>query len=197
MRAIRLITILVLSAALFGCSKMGNNGGGGSNSALSLTPAARKVVAVVSRTQLLPNYLSCTGLPAENVSNATREEVTNAASKMAEEGNVDKISAPMAMAFVKVGAEVCNDLISYEADQDTRKFFMGFNIGGQGDNATADMSTSIRSLASACWGRAPNSTEVNMIINNINSTALANDTNRNAALYICTAVLGSSAAVKF
>lgn len=197
MKSLRILTILVLSAGLFGCSKMSNNSGG-SNAVLSQTAAARKVVAVVSRNQLLPNYLTCTGLPAENVSNATRTEADAALSKLAEEGDVEYISAPMLMAFVKVGAEVCNDLITYENNEEQRRFFMGFNLGNNNINSgQPDMGTTINALAGACWGRAPTATEVNMIMNNVSQTALGDATNRNAALYVCTAILGSSSAVKF
>ena len=198
MKAIRLLAILVLSVGLFGCSKMSsNNESASGNSAFGTGPdAPRKVHAVVSRNQLLPNYLACTGLPEDQVSNATRDEVNNALNAMTEEGNVEGITAPMLMAFTKISAEICNDLISYEQNGQ-RRYFSGFNLNNNNDNQQLDLGRTVRSLASSCWGRQATATEVNMVLNNVGNTAISNNDDESMALYLCTAVLASSSATKF
>jgi len=197
MNILKISTLALALITLAGCGgQKAATGDGGNVSSRSLSPT-RKVVAVVSRTQLLPNYLACTGLPADSVSNDTRNEVNDALGKMAEEGNVNDVSAPMMMAFVKVGAEVCSDLIDYEQGLESRKFFGGFNLNDSTAGQDFNLGRTVRSLASSCWGRAPTDAEVNLVSSNVAQTALADNQGSDLALYACTAILGSSAAVKF
>lgn len=156
-----------------------------------------KVVAVVSQNQILPNFQNCLKIPREKIRPATRAANKEVAESFAQEGEVEKISAPMLMAVTRVVSEICLDLITHENTSTARTYFEGFDLNGT-TQGTGDMDGTLRKLASSCWGREITETEKNIVKERMSSnTALNNKTNRDTALFSCTSLLSSSQAIKF
>lgn len=160
-----------------------------------------KVVAVVSQNQILPNLQSCLNLSRDQISNSTRTALNESIEGLAPEGEVDKISAPLLMAVTKVTAEVCSDLINVEKaideEKDSRTYFKGFNLlNNEAGNGKEEIA--VQKLASSCWGRLATEDEVQLVKESLKDvSSIANKTNKDSALFICTAVLSSSQAIRF
>lgn len=193
----QLIFILSLSACGgFSAHKSGSATEGSTLEAHQVP--STKVVAVVSQNQILPNFQSCLGLSREQISEPTRLAHKESIESLSPEGEVDKVSAPMLMAVTKITSEICSDLIKVENDQSSnRKYFQNFNLANS-DEGSGSVDSSINNLAASCWGRIPTPEELNIINSSILQVdTLANKTNKDAALFICTAVLSSSQAIRF
>jgi hypothetical protein len=155
------------------------------------TAKAVKVEGVISQRQLLPNYLKCLNLSAASAT--TVAAVNESIPSLSQEGAVADISAPLLMAVTKVAGEVCNDLINKEKTNLTaRTFFPGYKLGTT-NSQTYSFSTTLKSFATACWGRAATDEEVAVIVSSYATPT--QDTVE--ALYACTAMLSASQAIKF
>ena len=198
------VLLPIIFIAISGCGKMYSqkrdfSSGGPAN---LLSVAKTKVVAVISKHQLLPNYQRCLNkLPSSAITDNTRSALNDALPSLAAEGESSEISAPMLMAITQVASEVCEDLVDFENDQANRKYFANFDLANTDSSASASadqaVSTTIRTLTSSCWGRDATAEEVAKIQNGLQKTSLNNKLNRSSALFVCTAVLSASAAIKF
>jgi hypothetical protein len=155
--------------------------------------AAKRVQGVITQRQVLPNYMKCLNLPIANVSEATKTTMNESVASLSLEGDVKDISAPLLMAITKVAGEICNDLIKYEKPNLTnRKFFPGYKLGTS-NSQTYSFSNTLKTFASACWGRAATDDEVAGVIASYKTAT--QDTSE--AIYACTVMLSSSQAIKF
>lgn len=163
---------------------------------------ATKADAIISQRQVLPNFKSCLQLPEDKITNDTKLALSNAMSSFSLTGSAQTITAPMLMAFVKIAGELCDDVVGHELNSNQRRFFLGFNIGGTANTQPFNMMTTIQKFATSCWGRSATTDEANIIINSLtsagyyNASTLAASTSKNTAIYLCTAMLSSSQAIK-
>ena len=186
---------------LIGCSGFKSNSSLRGSELEAHEVASSKVVAVISQNQILPNLQTCLGLSREQISNSTRTALQESIEGLAPEGEVDKISAPMLMSITKITAEVCNDLVNAEKaineSTASRKFFKGFNLANNNPGAGKEEDT-VQRFAQACWGRLATEEELKIVKSSLNEVeSIANKTNKDSALFICTAVLSSSQAIRF
>lgn len=155
-----------------------------------------KVTAIISQRQFLPSFQKCLGLQDSELSSRSINSLTESKTSFSLDGNAKSISAPMMMSAVKVAGELCQDVINTEVNNSQRKYFAGFNLGGNANNQIYDLSGSIQKFASNCWGRSATSDEISIITNNMNTVNLSNSKDINAALFLCTAVLASSQSLR-
>jgi len=204
-------TILAI-IGIFALSACGDFESGGTNSISSfgIVPSeariapSQAVVSTVSQNQVFPNYLTCTGLSENDLPNNLRipasgntNRRTQLLNAMSAEGVASDMSSGQAKALLDLTAEICAALISKETNGN-RKYFSGFNLNGNNDGGNLSVSNTAQALASSCWGRAAKPEELSLIDRNVASTNRVSDNQGfDKALYVCTAVLASSEAIKF
>jgi len=159
-----------------------------------VTPARKqKVEAVISQRQVLPNFQKCLGLQNNQVSANTKTAYRESISSLSLDGMAEDVSAPMFMGITKVVSELCMDVINVEKNSVNRRFFQGFTLGGSTANSqTFNMPSTLSTLANACWGRNITNEEVNIVL-----TQLGSGKDLPAALFACTALLSSTAAIRY
>lgn len=163
-----------------------------------------KTVGITNFTSVLDAMTSITNVAP---SNATRNAFNQKLTSFAETKSALNINAPMLLAYMTVGAEVCNDLINAEQAlaAANRRFFTGngVNLANNNTNATAIndqvIEEWIRRLARQAWQRNEEPEELAMIKAGIAEMRAARPANtaglsRQIALYTCTAVLASTSA---
>jgi len=154
--------------------------------------------AVVNQGQVLKSMMSCTGL--ETASNNTQNTYRNSLNSFSLEGGADTVGAPMWMAITSLAGEVCRDLVNQERGQSAaeRKIFSSVDFGqGISSLNTTIIADVVRKMARSCWGRNETSQEMGVIFNNFTGTFPTNGNateTRNAAMFLCTGMLGSLSA---
>jgi hypothetical protein len=161
-----------------------------------------KTVGITNFTSVLDAMTSVTNVAP---SNATRNVFNAKLANFAETKSALSINAPMLLAYVAVGAEVCNDLIANEqaAIEANRRFFSGAGVNLQvgNTNATAVNDAAIadwvRRLARQSWQRNETAEELAMIRAGIAEMRAAVPANtaglsRQIAIYTCTSVIAST-----
>ncbi|NQZ19381.1 MAG: hypothetical protein HRT44_09020 [Bdellovibrionales bacterium] len=197
-RVLLLLPFLFLSSCGYFASIDNSNSISEGSSLAPQEVNSSKVVSVISQNQILPNFKNCLGLERDQISNATRQAHRESIESLAPEGNVNEVSAPMLMAVTKITSELCNDLITAEAASDQSRFFPNFNLNDNESTGSGSIETATRNLASACWAREATTEEINLITTSIEGISTLNgNSNKDTALYICTAVLSSSQAIRF
>ena len=197
-----LLTILIIFSVA-GCGEMRSKRRGDGDTSL-FSVSSKKVVAIVSKNQVLPNFRRCLNrLPASAISSNTKSEIQNSLTTLAAEGEDGEISAPMLMTITKIVSEICNDLVDFEGTQTQtqRKYFQGYNLDNVESDATPGNNEkalqSARSLASSCWGRNAKPKEIELVTEALKKTPMNEKLNRSTALFLCTGILSTSAAVRF
>lgn len=136
----------------------------------------------------------------------------NNVGSFSETGSVLSINSPMLMSFVAVGSEVCDDLVDQENNAATRRFFLTTNFNFSANEATAlkdnnltdtnvpaGVADATRRLARQFWQRNETPSELGII--NAGVQEILTGTNipttssqRRVALFICSAMIASTAA---
>ncbi len=173
----------------------------GSNQDLIVLPDT-KTVGITNFTSVLDSMTSITNVAP---SNNTRNVFNTKLASFAETKSALQINAPMLLAYVAVGAEVCNDLITQEngLTAANRRFFTGTGVvlTANGTNAAAIndavLDDWIRRLARQAWGRNETPEELTMIkagVAEMRAQRAANfaGLSRHIALYTCTAAMAST-----
>lgn len=181
-----------------------SGGDAGGNNNLEVIPNTR-TVGITNFTSVLDAMTSMTNVPP---SNATRDVFNSKLASFAETKSALQINAPMLMAYIAVGAEVCNDLINAEQalPPEQRRFLTGANLNftaNQNSNNANNINDAViedwvRRFARQFWQRNETPAELAMIKAGIAEMRAANPQNtgmsRRIALYTCTAAIASTSA---
>ena len=154
-----------------------------------------KTASIINHRQIMPSFRRCLGLGKSQISSKTKTTYKDSIIALSKDGKADSISAPMLLSITKVVAETCRDLMNVEKSSSNRKYFPGFNLGSGAGSQAFNLTNSIEKIASSCWGRNARQEEVNLVINALAGASLANSKNTKAAIFMCTTLLSSSAAV--
>lgn len=155
-----------------------------------------KVESVISQRHFLPSFQKCLGLTDAQISARTKAAMNESISSLSLDGNVSTLSAPMMMSVVKIAGELCQDIVNLEINNNQRKYFPGFNLGGSTNSQSFNLSTTLQKFASSCWGRAATSDEIAVIVKNMTAVNLNVSKDKNAALFACTSALASSQTIR-
>lgn len=172
----------------------------GNNGDLKIIPGTR-TIGVTHFGQVLPNMLSITGL--QSPSTTTRDTFNLKKSSFSETGRATSLNAPIVMAYVSVGAEVCNDVISQEKKitADQRRLFPKVNFTAGLNSFSADIQEdTVNRLARSFWGRNE-TTEESALLHEALTEAFGEGTDNQAkdteaaVLYLCTVMIASLDAI--
>jgi len=147
-------------------------------------------VALVYGKQVLDHYSSClgSGLPTDR----TLAMYSSKAGTISETGAVSTLTAPMLMAATSIAGEVCKDLI--EKEKSAARIFIGINLSGTTVPNQSSMQDAVRRIARSCWSRDEDPAEADIILGAVNSAfqgATGANTSHDAALFMCTSMLGA------
>lgn len=161
-----------------------------------------KTVGITNYTSVLDAMSSMTNVAP---SNQTRDVFEQKLASFAETKSALAINAPMLMAYIALGAEVCNDLINSENSLPAanRRFFTGTNLNlAANNNAAPNISEAmlndwIRRFARQFWQRNETPEELQMIKAGITGMRTAtpvsnNGLTRKIALYTCTSAISAT-----
>lgn len=158
-------------------------------------------VALLDQSQMLSSLISCTGAAATS---ATLNKFKALKSNFSQEGKADDMTAPLALASLTLSGELCRDIAVAESAQpdNLRRFFQGFgtlNASSAAKTITqASLINSVQNFAKSCYGRTINQEEVVKAQEAFDSAAFSTSGNtRQAAVYLCTLMLASSAALHY
>lgn len=200
---VRVTTALATGALLIvglgqGCGKwdLASSGSSSSSSIISTAEDDPSIlpntttVALVYGKQILDHYSSClgSGLPSDR----TLAMYTSKAGTISETGAVSTLTAPMLMAATSIAGEVCKDLI--QAERTAPRIFVGFNMSGTSLPPQGALQDAMRRISRSCWSRDEDPVEAQIIMNAVNSAfsgASGANTTHDAALFMCTSMLGS------
>lgn len=179
-----------------------NGGGVDTNTGTPVIPAVKSAgVPILSQA-----YASLTGaLQVATPSAASRDEYNRQVTNLSESGRPSSIGSSYAVAYSTLGAQLCLDRITTEINQQAAQkvLFNEVNLSAApANNANeANLSLVINRLARALWQRNETAAERQILIQAVNdSMALDAGNNANetqeAALFLCTAMLSSSAGMQ-
>ena len=140
--------------------------------------------------QILDHYSSCLG-SGKNSDRAIAMYQSKAGT-ISETGAVTTLTAPMLMAATSIAGEVCKDLIISE--KVASRIFIGVNLDGTTLPDQDSLQDAMRRIARSCWSRDEDAKEGEIIMSAINSAfqgANAANTAHDAALFMCTSMLGA------
>lgn len=211
MISLKILSLFMMSALLAGCGaalQAQNSGSGGGtsiecndNNCFQAKP--QKVESIMNHRQILPSMTKCMNLNTASMNSSTLSAYNVAKAAFTESlpsfslnGAAKDVSAPLMMSLMTVASEICTTRIEVEKSQNTgRQFFAGFNLNTSGANnntETISIDNTIQAMSRSCWGRDATAKEITAIKNGITGQS-----SRLAALYACTAVLGSTQAIRF
>jgi hypothetical protein len=204
MRRYKIPSLLLLTALLnSACFSMSNNADFSSQApAPQATPTdgeepgiipGLRSLNVVGTTNIMEHMMNTMGLVPANLSNASRAVFAKQAGVFPIAGEVKTITAPSQLAYLELGSEVCNDLITKESVAGaTKNFFTGIDLtAANGAASPASIDDAKVKLARAFWGRSPSSEESQIIAAGQSEAALANNSQadrRRILLFLCLAM---------
>lgn len=149
-----------------------------------------ETVALVYGKQVLDHYSTCigSGLPTDR----TLAVYSAKSGTISETGAVSTLTAPMLMAATSIAGEVCEDLIAKE--KVAPRIFIGFDMNSMTMPNSSSLQDAMRRIARSCWSRDEDPTEGQIIMDAVQSAfqgANAANTTHDAALFMCTSMLGS------
>lgn len=146
-------------------------------------------LALVYGKQVLDQFTNClgSGLSSER----TLAMTSSKQGTISENGYASTVTAPMLMAAVSIGAEVCQDLILQE--KIAPRIFIGFDFASSTLPADGSMQDAIRRIARSCWSRDEDPEEATIIMENMKSAYSSSSANQGqeAALFMCTSMISS------
>ena len=157
-----------------------------------------KTTSLVYANQVLHNMLSVTRV--QTPSPATLDFYEKNKINISEFGSANSLTAPMILAIMGLGTEVCNDLITQERDPShSRNIFNAVNFStSPQDIDESTLSDVIRRMARSFWGRNETSEELSMIIDSIHEVIESPTTGltdpegaKGMMIYICGGMLTS------
>ena len=120
---------------------------------------------VMGTTNILEHFLSVAQMVPANLSNNTRNVYSSQAGVFPIAGEVKTLTAPAQLAYLQLGSEICNDLVSKEAVAGaTKSFFEQVDLTAANGAITPAVLDNVKGkLARSFWGRAPASEELQII----------------------------------
>lgn len=190
-----------------GCSKFsqkslsstcaGDNCGDGEN----LMSLKSMQSSLLNQNQILKSFSKCLGVAPSQNAMTTYNRLRPSLSI---EGKITDISAPSSLSALVIAGEVCRDLITKESalDSGARMFFKTGGALNIGYSSLKDASTifknSAQALSVACLGRELSQLELSEVATGLDAAQFqAAGTVQQAALFTCSAVVGSLSGQQF
>lgn len=177
------------------------DGGGVDATGVTIIPATKTAgIPILSQA-----YSSLTAsLQVATPSAASKTEFEKQLGNLSDTGRANTIGASFAVAYETLGAQLCLDRIAVELPAGAQKDLFGpLNLAAAPANNVndANLSTVINRLARALWQRNETDAERTILLTAVNSSMAddaANNANKvqEAALFLCTAMLSSSAGMQ-
>lgn len=148
-----------------------------------------ETLGLVYGKQIFDQYNTCigSGIPTDR----TIAMYSSKQGTVSETGQITTLTAPMLMAAASIAGEVCEDLILQE--KMGQRIFVGFDFNSSNLPNDGLLEDAVRRISRSCWSRDEDPEEADLIINNLKAAFTSSSTNasHDAALFMCTSMLGA------
>lgn len=158
----------------------------------SITPNTETIGLVYGK-QIFDQYNTCIG--SGLASERTIAMYSSKQGTVSESGLITTLTAPMLMAAASIAGEVCEDLLLQE--KISPRIFIGFNFASTSLPADGSLADAVRRISRSCWSRDEDPEEADIVIANLKAafSSPSANTGHDAAMFMCTSMLGSLDAI--